>query len=149
MRKWGRRSYQGPGIPCCSVKLLRGSFGAEELGLPIVLVAGCEAALDPDLSGLVMLPVGEQADAVAARKNLVEMIFEMRQGEMLIHRLRYLEGGLKIERDAGDDTERAQIDNDTREAVGVFLAGERNCLAIGGDEFERGDSGSQVAVVHA
>ena len=60
------------------VEFAGGGFGAEELGREVSGGgAGFEAAFDPDLIGLVILPGGEEADAVAAEEDLVEMLFEL------------------------------------------------------------------------
>ena len=79
---------------------LRGELGAEELRLPLVLVAGRKPALDPDLRGLMVLPVGKQADAVAAGEDLVEVVLEVIERKILVDRLGDLEGWQQVERDA-------------------------------------------------
>ena len=53
-------------MPGQRVELLRGELGAEEILRPVVERARSEAPLDPDLRGLVVLPVSKQTDAVAA-----------------------------------------------------------------------------------
>lgn len=66
------------GVAGDGVEFLRGLFCAEELGGEWYGGgAGIEAAFDPDLVGLVILPDGEEADAVAAEEDFVEMLFEL------------------------------------------------------------------------
>jgi hypothetical protein len=58
------------------VELAGGSLGAKELrGEVRGGCAGSEAAFDPDLGDVVVLPVCEEADAVAAEEDLVEVFF--------------------------------------------------------------------------
>jgi len=85
------------------MKLAGGELCAEELGGEGGGDAGIETALDPDLGDAVILPVGEEADAVAAEEDLVEVFFEMRHGEVFIDGLSDLEGGDEVERGFGDD----------------------------------------------
>ena len=89
-----------------------GGFGAEELGGEVGGGgAGFEAALDPDLGDVVVLPVGEEADAVTAEKDFVEMLFELRHGEVLIDGLGDLEGWDEIDGGFGDDADVAEGDD--------------------------------------
>ncbi len=125
------------GVAGDGVEFLRGGFGAEELGGEWCGGgAGIEAAFDPDLIGLVILPVGEEADAVAAEEDLVEMLFELGEGEVFVDDLRDLEGGLEVEGGFGDDAEAAEVDDCAQELVAVFGAGEGVEVAVGGDEFD-------------
>ena len=122
-------------MPSCSVQFsaewpVRGwsflvaSFAPVELGGEGAGRAGVEAALDPDLGDVVVLPVGEEADAVAAEEDLVEVLFEVRHGEIFVDGLRDLEGGLYVEGDFGDDAEGAEVDYGAEELVAVVGAGE-------------------------
>jgi len=52
---------------------------------------------------------------------------------------------LEAESDFGDHAERAEGDDSAEEGVAVFGAGEMDKIAGGVDEFERGDSGREVA----
>ena len=72
------------------VEFFSGELGAEELRLPIVFVAWREPALDPDLRCAMVLPVGEQADAIARAEDLVEMMLQVIEGEIPIDGLSYL-----------------------------------------------------------
>ena len=58
--------------------------------------------LDPDLSDAVVLPVGEEADAVAAGEDGVEVVLELVHGQVFVDDLPHLEGGLDVEGDLGD-----------------------------------------------
>ncbi len=83
-----------------------------------------EAAFDPDLGGAVILPVREQADAVATEKYLFEVIFKLRKGEVFIDDLCDLKGGLDIESGFGDDADGSEIDDSAKEVVAIFGSGE-------------------------
>ena len=137
------------GVSGEGVEFFGGELCVEELGGEGVGDAGVEAALDPDLGDAVVLPVGEEADAVAAEEDLVEMFFELRHGEVFVDGLRDLEGGLDVEGDAGDDAEGSEMDDGAEELVAVFGAGEGVELAVGGDDLDGGDGGGEVAVVDA
>jgi len=54
------------------------------------------------------LPVSKEAYAVAAEEYLVEMLFELRHGEVLVDDLRDLEGWDEIEGGLGDDADVAE-----------------------------------------
>ena len=55
------------GLRPVAVKLLR----------PCIRLLRVDPPFDPDLCCAMVLPVGEEADAVAAEKDLVEVLFEM------------------------------------------------------------------------
>ncbi len=94
------------------VEFAGGDFGAEELGGEVGGGgSGFEAALDPDLGDVVVLPVGEEADAVAAEEDLVEVFFELGDGEVLVDDLGDLEGWDEVEGGFGDDTDVAESDD--------------------------------------
>src|ERR1700758_4954613 len=97
----------------------------------------------------MMLPVGEEADAVAAAEDLVEVVLEVVEGKILIDGLCDLKRGQQVERDAGDNAERAEADNGAEELIAVLFAREMQRLSVGGDNIERGDGSGEVAVVNA
>ena len=97
----------------------------------------------------MVLPVGEEADAVAAEEDLVEVVLEVIEGEIFVDGLRDLKGGLDVERDGGDDAEGSEMDDRAGEGVGVFRAGDGVEAAVGGDDLHGGDGGGEVAVVAA
>jgi len=137
------------GVAGEGVEVAGGGFCAEELGGEGVGFAGFETVFDPDLGDAVVLPVGEEADAVAAEEDLVEMFFEVGHGEVFVDDLSDLEGGLDVEGDVGDDAEGAEVDDGSAEDVGVGGAGEGVEGAVGGDELDGGDGGGEVFVVAA
>src|SRR5438309_292134 len=75
------------------------------------------AALDPDLGSAMILPVSKDADAITTRKNIIEMMFELREGEIFIDHLGHLEGWLHLERDLCDHTQAAQPNDGAWEFV--------------------------------
>lgn len=138
------------GVAGYGVEFLRGLLCAEKLGLEFHGGgAGVEAAFDPDLGGLVILPVGEEAYAVAAEVDLFEVMFELGEGEVFVDDLRDLEGGLEVEGGLGDDAEAAEVDDLAEELISILGAGEGVECAVSSDEFESGDDGGEVAVVAA
>ena len=88
----------------------------------------------------MILPVGEETDAVGTRKNIVKMVFQLRQREILVNDLPHLKSWLHVERDLGDDTQPAQSDDCAGKPVAVFLPGQGHDLAISRDDFHRRDS---------
>ena len=58
----------------------------------------------------MVLPVGEEADAVTAEEDLVEVVLELGDGEVFVDGLGDLKSGLDVEGDAGDDAEGSEID---------------------------------------
>ena len=137
------------GVSSEGVELLGGQGGSEELRGEDCGGAGVETTLDPDLGDAVVLPVGEEADAVAAEEDFVEVVFELRDGKVFVDGLGYLEGGLDVEGDTGNDAEGSEIDGGGEEVVAVVGAGEMVDGTVGGDELDRGDGGGEVAVVAA
>ena len=81
------------------VKILGGEFGAEEFRLGVEGLAFFVAALHPDFAEILILPVGEEADAVGAGLNGVEVVFHGGEGEIFVDILAHLVGGLDVERD--------------------------------------------------
>ena len=57
----------------------------------------------------MILPVGEETDAVAAGKNFLQVLLQLFHGQVLIDHLGHLIGGLDIERDLGHNTDRTQV----------------------------------------
>ena len=121
-----------PGTPICSVQ-----FSAESstIGWTFV-VAGrapknscaaverrplLDAALDPDLVDPALLPIGEQADAVAGRDDVLEVISDLRHRQIEVHVLSHRERRLHVQRDLGDDAERAETDDRRLKRVAVLL----------------------------
>ena len=134
MRKCGRRSDHGPGTPSCGVQLTasRPRIGwrstvaatrAEEL-VALLLGRVGDAALDPHLvDGLA--PAREDADAVAAGGDLVEVLVQRVPAQPLEHALAHLVGGLDVEGDARHDAERSEADDDAVEVRLAARHGER------------------------
>ncbi len=106
------------------VKILGGEFGAEEFGLGVKARPFSVAALQPDFAEIVILPVGEKADAVGAGLDGVEVVFHRVEGEIFVDVLAHLVGGLDVERDFCDDAEGAQANDGSWEKIGIF-AGAR------------------------
>jgi hypothetical protein len=72
-----------------------------------------DAALDPYLSRTVILPVCEDTDAITAREDIVQVMFELRERETLIHHLGHLKGRLHIKGDFCDNAQRSKPDYGT------------------------------------
>src|ERR1700751_5942297 len=91
-----------------------------------------DMAFDPDLSGTMILPIGKETDTVTTGKNIVEVIFELREREILIDHLGHLEGRLHVEGDPCDHTKGSKSDHDAWKFVAQFFAGEdQNISACG------------------
>ena len=104
-RKCGNRSPEGPGVPSCSVELsqpapgtgLRGPVGRRRAEIGRARVEPIRR-LHPDLVDSALRPRREQADAVAAGEDLVEVAFDGRPWKVLEHVLAKLERGHDVER---------------------------------------------------
>src|SRR5438132_3391388 len=70
-----------------------------------------DTALDPDLGGAMILPIGKETDTVTTGKNIVEVMFELREREILIDHLGHLEGRLHLEGDLCDHTKGSKSDH--------------------------------------
>ena len=95
-------------------------------------------ALDPYLL-IRLAPAGEDADAVAAGGDLVEVVVERLPAEAFEHPLLHLVGGLHVQGDPGDCAEGAQSDHQTVE-VGV-ASGCLDDLTAGRHDREARDRG--------
>ena len=80
------------------------------------------------------MPVPEQADAVAARLDGIEVAGDFHQGHVLVHVLAHHVGRLDVERDASDDTERSESDDGALERLTVL--GARQPLELTGRAHE-------------
>src|SRR5437763_750593 len=69
------------------------------------------ARTDPDLGGAMILPIGKEADTVSAGKNIVEVMFELREREILINHLGHLESRLHLEGDLCNHTKGSKSDH--------------------------------------
>ena len=99
-------------------------------------------ALDPDLV-MRLAPAGEDADAVAAGGDLVEVVVERLPAETFEHPLLHLVGGLHVQSDPSDCTEGAESDHQAVE-VGV-TSGCRDDLTARRHDREPRDRGREVA----
>ena len=126
-----------------------GESCAINLGRHVGGVVGLDDALDPDLRGAVILPVGEEADAVSAAEDGVEVVLKLVEGEVFVDDLAHLEGGQQVEGDAGDDAECSERDDCAVEGVAVFGAESVERLPSGRDELDGRDDGAEVAAVDA
>src|ERR1700756_4306664 len=68
-------------------------------------------AFDPDLGGAMILPIGKETDTVTTGKNIVEVMFELREREIFIDHLGHLEGRLRLEGDLCDHTKGSKSDH--------------------------------------
>jgi len=114
-----------------------------------VSLARCEAAFDPDLGSAVVLPVGEEADAVSGAEDPVEIAFQFGKREVLVDGLSDLERRLEVQGDAGDDSDGAEADDCGGELVSISVAGQMEDVTGGGDDFEGANGSGKVAVVQA
>jgi hypothetical protein len=78
----------------------------------------------------------EQADAVAGREDLLHVV---EPAQPLVDPLPHRERRHRVERDRGDDPERAERDGGDGEDLGIRRAVQRAELAVGGHQLDRGD----------
>src|SRR5271154_2520450 len=72
--KCGSRSYQGPGIPICSVQL---SAEWSAIGCIFRFAARRDLLFYPNLRGPMLLPVRKQTHAVPAGKDLLQILLQL------------------------------------------------------------------------
>ena len=101
------------------------------------------AGLDPHLIGR-LAPAREHADAVAGRRDRVEVLEQVLPAKALEHPLADRVGGLDVERDAGHRSDRAERDHEPVE-IGIAAGGGHD-VAVGCDQLKRGDGAREVAV---
>lgn len=105
--------------------------------------------LEPDLCCAVLLPVSEEADAVAGGEDCVEVMLKFIERKIFVDRLRELKRRDDIEGDAGDDAKSADAYDRSGKLIGVSCTGERDDFAVAVDKFDGGDDGGEIAVVNA
>ena len=139
------RGERGDGM-----KVFCGARGAEEIMRPLDGRLGrVDSMLEPDFVDALISPVGEEAHAVGSGENFVEVVFERVEGKILEDGLGDLIGRLNVERNACNDTERAEADYCSGENVRVIFSGEFHDVAGGVDDFDGGDGGGEIAIFFA
>ena len=135
----------GPGDAHLFRAVLRGQLGdrmevplgkgrTKQFGLRFRRVGGINPALHPDLIDSVMLPVGEQADAVGTGHDLFEVVLQARCWKILVDRLRHIEGRRKIEHHLGDNAKTAQRDDRAIKLFAILVSGQYLQLSRSCDE---------------
>src|SRR5579863_430725 len=104
------------------VQILSGSMRAEKLGACVECRFRVDTGLQPDFVEALLLPVGEKTNAVRARFDSVEMIFELVQRKTFLHILPHEERRLNIERYFCEDPECAETYHRARKCISVFLS---------------------------
>ena len=69
------------------------------------------ATFDPYLGSAMILPIGKDTDTVTARKNIVQVMFKLREGEVFPDHLCHLKSWLDRERDLCDHTKSSKSDH--------------------------------------
>ncbi len=116
------------------------------LGRRLGTVRRIQARLQPQLVERRSAPVGEEADAVGRRDDLLEMVDDLRQREVFVHDLAHPECRLDLERHAADDAERTERDDRPMQGVAGCGAVDPFDLTIGPDDLHRRRGGRQVGV---
>ena len=145
--KCGSRSDQRPGTPCWRVQWTGSRPGigcrspvagrapnSSSRGEPARDLTHTEAVSSQRVNTLTLSP---------AARDLVEVLEQRVPRQALVDALGDLVGGLDVERDARDDSERAQADHETVEVRVAARRGED--LAVRGHQLEPGDRGGEVA----
>ncbi len=103
----------------------------------------------PHLADAVILPVGEQTDAVAAGKDFLQVVLQLIHGQVLVDHLSHLKGRLHVERDLGDYADRPQVHHCPLESIAIPLPGENQHLTVGRDHFQPGYGRGQISILVA
>ena len=153
-RKCGRRSSQGPGTPSCRrhgvgrrvgqhVQGRLGGTGSQRLDVerrPAVV----DPRLGPDLVDVVADVAGEEADAVGAAHEGVEVLEGRGPGQALVHGLHHVEGRHRVELERGDHAEGA--DGHDRRGEGLVAPADDLERPVGPDDLDGRDGGRQRGV---
>src|SRR5947209_1054000 len=112
---FGVLTGDGMDLSCCE----RGSVeGGRRCGTTALV----DTPLDPKFSGTMVLPVGEQRDAVASAHDGFKIVLKLSEIEIAVYDLRHLVAGLHVEGDAGDHAQRSEANHGSRESVAVLGA---------------------------
>src|ERR1700749_2253121 len=106
------------------MQFLCGAAGTIKLLRPCVRFLWIDTSLDPHLGGAMVLPIGEEAYAVAAAEDGIEIVLKLGERQILIDDLLHLIGRFEIERETGDDAECPQSYYGTSEMIRIFRTGE-------------------------
>ena len=119
--------------------------GTEPFEAPV----GCcaRSVFAPDLVKGVPRPIGEEADAVRRREDLVELRQPGVDGEIDEHVLRNVECRFDIERHPGDDTEPAEPDDGRRAIVGTAFDSFDRPVCV--HDVDRGHRAGEVLIAIA
>ena len=135
MRKWGNRSCQGPGMPRwgCSARRRgwrsdgdrRGRGWHRKMSVRAsVRIAFVDSVFEPDLVDALLLPVGEQAHAVSAFGDGVEVVFQLMPWEIFVDILLHLKRPHNFQGKAGDDSQGTEGDDHSVKLLGMLFSGE-------------------------
>ena len=108
-----------------------------------------QLVLNPNLADIVILPVGEEADAVGAAHDGVKVLHHLGKGHVFIDFLLHQIGRLDVKRHLGDNTQATQPHDRAQKGLAIAFTGEGDHFAVGGDQFQAGNGGCQVAVTVA
>jgi hypothetical protein len=99
------------------MQVVGGRLCAMEICSGICMRALIDTAFNPYLGRTVILPVGEGTNAIAAGKDIVQVMFELRERKVFIHHLSHLKARLHIKGNFGDNTERSKPNYSTLKSV--------------------------------
>src|ERR1043166_9101541 len=81
------------------MKVLASGLRSEKLAWRLVMLSLFDAALEPNFIDAMLLPIGEQADAVRTRHDRLKVLLQFIKRQIFVYILVHLVGRLEIESD--------------------------------------------------
>src|SRR5438270_3536292 len=69
---------------CNRMQIPRCRFRAKQIGRSLKWLSSVDAAFDPNFINKLLLPIGEQADAIATGLDRIEVFCQLAEGEVLV-----------------------------------------------------------------
>src|SRR6266446_5405450 len=93
------------------MQILGSTFRTEKFRGCVKRMSIFNAALEPNFTDTLVLPVRKQADAVSAGLDGIKVIFHFSKWHVFVHILPHQEGWLNIERNLCDYAQRSKANN--------------------------------------
>src|SRR5438132_11377096 len=105
------------------MQILGSTFRPEEFRGCVKRLTIFNAALEPNFTDALVLPVSKQADAISAGLDCIKVIFHFSKRHVFVHILAHQESWLNIESDLCDYAQRTKPKQRAQKRFAVSLAG--------------------------
>src|SRR2546421_520194 len=103
--------------------ILGSTFRPEEFRGCVKGMSLFNAALEPDFTDALVLPVSKQADAISAGLDCIKVIFHFSERHVFVHILTHQESWPSIESDLSDYAQRTKPHNRSQKRFTISLTG--------------------------